>query len=84
MPRYNYQTGQAVLGFVLKRVEGNCNISGANRPIGVFCFGCKHYKGKRGKFVFCEYHDKDDPGSSDLRDDLVEELRTEALCALCH
>lgn len=41
---YTYSTGKIERDFVLKKVEGNCNVDHEhNKPIGVMCQGCPYF-----------------------------------------
>ena len=79
---YNYQTGKMNLGFSLKKIWGMCKKNDPNTLIGVPCFSCEHYKGRRENFIFCEYYQQDDNGAEHLRSTLYEELREKAIKAL--
>lgn len=41
---YTYSTGKIERDFVLKKVDGNCNVDKEhNKPIGVMCQTCPHF-----------------------------------------
>ena len=81
---YTYDTGK-MSDFSCKRIDTYCHRD-PNRTvlIGVFCKGCKFYEGMSGNYVLCSFHKKDDEGSKGIRSKIYEELRDEALAALCH
>lgn len=83
---YNYQTGVISFDFKLKKCDGVCRRL-EKPPVKIgndFCLRCKSHVGMRGDYVMCKYHNSDDEGADKIYRQLREELKHEALCALCY
>lgn len=83
---YNYQTGKVTFDFVLLKEDKACRREGfpPMRIGGGHCTRCQSYKGSRMGFVACGHHTKDDEGAQEVYHQLREELKYEALCAMCY
>lgn len=90
MITYTYSNGQ-ISHFTLKKVEGSCKRDPSHTVlIGVFCKHCPFYEGMEwskdygGEYVVCSspFHEKDDEGARDIRYEMYEKIKNNALCAL--
>lgn len=90
MIKYTYSNGQ-VSRFALKKLDTVCEKTGKSVLVGVFCRQCPFFERmstdiiySRRPYVICNGHDKDDQGPdvSEIRNEIIEKIRHQALCAM--
>jgi len=83
---YDYRSGKATLGFhVIKKNELCKNMYHTPTNVGgTSCMRCKHHVGEIDGHVLCDNERNEDSKDFFVKMKLLDELRNQALCALCY
>ena len=80
---YTYSNCQ-ISHYTLKKVDGSCKRDKEHTIlVGVFCKQCPFYEGIKENYVICssDFHKEDDEGAKEIRWEINENLREQALTA---